>query len=148
MNVVGNYRVLPVKTIENMKKETKKEIIDELYLYTELDTVINGSLQEVADNILALEKRLKAEHAMVVENPDKYIRFNIQIETEYEGYAEIKLYGVRMETDEEFKGRIERNKKAAEAQKASAKKRIRTNKKRDLATFLRLQKKYGTKKNV
>lgn len=129
-------------------KESKKEIEEQLHLYTEMDTVICGSLQEAASNILALEERLKKEHQMVIDNPKKYIRFNIRIETpgyDYDESPEIKLYGVRLETDEEFKKRIERNNKAVEAQKASVKKRKENNKKRELATFLRLQQKFGKK---
>ena len=123
----------------------KKEILDELGLYTQLDTIINGSLKEAAENILALEKRLYTENDMVIQNPDKYIRFNIKVENDYDEYAKIRLFGVRMETDKEFKKRIEENRKKVEAQKASAKKRIDNNDEKELATFIRLQKKYANR---
>lgn len=123
----------------------KKEILDELGLYTQLDTIINGSLKEAAENILALEKRLYTENDMVIQNPDKYIRFNIKVENDYDEYAKIRLFGVRMETDKEFKKRIEENRKKVEAQKASAKKRIENNDEKELATFIRLQKKYANR---
>jgi hypothetical protein len=130
----------------NKKAHSRKEIIDDLYLYTELDIVINGSLQEVAENILALEKRLRAEHQMVVQNPDKYIRFGIRISSSgCDDSPEINLYGVRMETDTEFEKRIAQSERAAIAQRASAKKRIENKKKKELATFLRLRKKYDKK---
>lgn len=131
-----------------VKKETKKEIHDELYLYTEIDTVICGSLQQTAENILSLEKRLKTEHQLVVQNPGKYIRFNIRIGTpgyDYDESPEIKLYGVRMETDEEFEKRIEKNKKSIANKKWIDKKRKENNKKRELATFLRLKNKFENK---
>lgn len=127
------------------KANVKKEIEDDLYLYADIDTVLRGSLKDVANNILALEDRLKKEHAMVMQNPQQYICFNIKVEKEY-GSIEIKLSGIRMETDIEFEKRIERNKKAVEAQKASTKKRLENNKKRELAILICLQKKYANKK--
>ena len=130
-------------------KESKKEIEEQLHLYTEMDSVICGSLHQAAENILALEKRLKTENGLVIKYPEKYIRFNIRIGTpgyDYDESAEIKLYGVRLETDEEFEKRIEKNKKAVAAQKIAVKKRKENNKKRELATFLRLQNKFKNKK--
>ncbi len=123
-------------------EETRKEIIEKVYLYTELDTVISGSLQEVANNILALEQELKTKNQYIIDNPDRYFKFNIEIQRDYEGSDEIRLYGVRMETDEEFQKRIEKSKKSIEAQKLAAKKRIENTKKKELQTFLRLKKKY------
>jgi hypothetical protein len=121
--------------------QKKKEITERLQLYIELETLLNGSLEEVAENILALEKRWKTENISV----DRYIRFDIQLDWSdcQDSFPEIHLYGVRMETNEEFKRRIEDDKLAAQAQKLATKKRIETTKKRELATLIRLRKKYA-----
>lgn len=114
-------------------------------MYIELETILNGSLEEVAENILALEKRWKTENISIVKNLDRYIRFDIQLDWSdcQDSFPEIYLYGVRMETNEEFKRRIEDDKLVAQAQKLAAKKRIETTKKRELATLIRLRKKYA-----
>lgn len=126
-------------------KNAKKEIEDQLPLYTDIDTILEGSLQQVAKNILALEEKLKKEHQMVIQNPDVYIRFNMRIhDGDFEGDStEIRLSGVRLETDGEYKTRIEKNKRALRAQRESVKKRLINQKKEELAMLAKLQKKYG-----
>lgn len=124
---------------------TKKEIEEDLYLYVCISDIVSGSLQEVADKILSLECRLRTEHEEVRQNPDKYIRFNIRLETNhYDGDydADIKLSGIRLETDLEFNSRIKRHERAVKAQKESAKKRAENIHKKDLETLKRLAKKY------
>jgi hypothetical protein len=126
----------------------KKEIVETLYLYIDIDEILKGSLHDVANNILAIENRLKNECEMVVRNPDKYIRFNIDIHNGYydSNSPELKLYGVRMETDEEFEKRINEAKKAKIAKENSEKKRKENEEKNELNTYLRLKKKFSDKK--
>jgi len=127
-------------------KELKKEITEDLYIYTELDTILTGSLDTVAANILALKDRLKAENGLVKVDPDRYLRFEMSIVTAFESMPEIKLRGIRMETDEEFLKRITLDEKARQAQKISSKKRKEIQEKKDLAMLSKLMLKYGKKK--
>ncbi len=128
---------------------SKLEIEDKLYLYVDIEKTLCGSLKDVANNILALEGRLKKEHQLVVQNPNLYIRFNISIDKEY-NYSDscdiaINLSGIRLETDIEFEKRIDKHKKSVIAGKLSAKKKAESNEKRELANFLRLKEKFENK---
>lgn len=127
----------------------KKEIKTELSLYTDAEEILTASLKDVANNILNLETRLRTEHQEVIDLPDKYIRFEMEIG---QGYAEdghepkITLYGIRLETDKEYQTRITRHENAIKAAKQSAKKRNKIKKQKELETYLRLQKKFANKK--
>ncbi len=119
---------------------TKLEIEENLGIYVDAETALCGSLQDVANNILALEDRLRKE------NPNLYIKFKINVQTTScygdPDYIEIKLSGVRLETDYEFEKRIDKHNKSVEAGKLSAKKKAESDEKKELATFLRLKKKF------
>lgn len=132
-----------------MKKgETKKEIREYLSLYVELSSVIKGSLQDVANNILNIETRLRTEHGFIRENPNYYIRFEIEIETYYEDTPEIKLFGIRLESDAEFNQRIDRNKKARIAEQKRVDKQKEEKEKKELQTYLRLKTKFEKNTNI
>lgn len=128
---------------EFMVIHAKKEIVDELYMYCDMD-ILNGSLQNVAKNILDLENRLRTEHRMVINNPDMYHTFKIRVENE-DGYPEIKLSGVRFETDKEFEARLEKNKKDKLSIKALRKKQKEKKEKEEHKTYLRLKEKFEKK---
>jgi len=135
-----------------LKKPLPKKIIFEetLYLYTDIHTVFGCSLQEAAKNILALEDRLKAEHKKVIDNPNLYEKFHIDISTS-DNYPEIRLSGIREETDEAYKVRVEKYEKAEAAKAEGVKKRKDTRAKnlkaRELAELDRLTKKYKDETN-
>ena len=96
--------------------ETKKEIREDLHLYVDSEKLLNGSLEQVATNILDLKQRLLTEHNNCIQDPGKYVRFEILIDSEYDSsYPDIHLYGIRLETDKEFSDRLERSRKAAAA---------------------------------
>jgi hypothetical protein len=138
---------------KNNKPLPKLTFEEDLYIYTEIDTIFNCSLQEAAKNILALEERLKKENKRVIDNPDMYSEFKIKISSYQDDYPEIHLYGVRVETDEAYKVRMEKYAKAEAARAEGAKKRKDTIEKnleaKELAELERLTKKYmnnGTNK--
>jgi len=120
----------------------KKEIREELYINIDIDNLLDGSLQKVSQNILNIEERLKTEHRWLIDNPSKYIRFELEGESHYDESFGIKVYGVRMETDEEYDKRIEKVKKASEASKLAAKKKMENLKEKELKELKRLQEKY------
>ncbi len=129
---------------------TKLEIEENLGMYVDADTTLCGSLQDVSNNILALEDRLRKEHAMVTQNPNLYIKFKINVQTTScygdPDYIDIKLSGIRLETDAEFEKRIDKHNKAVIAGKLSAEKKAESNEKRELANFLRLKNKFENNK--
>lgn len=126
------------------KKDEKKEITERLSLYIELDSIFRGSLEEVSKNILNLENRLKLEHAEVRNNPDKYFRFDLKLDQTFED-VELEIFGVRLETDEEFQKRLEKSKKMAKSMKEFRKKLKDKKEKQELNTYLKLKKKFESK---
>jgi hypothetical protein len=129
-----------------MSKMKKIEYRDDLYLYLDVDTIFNCSLEEAAKNILSLEQKLRSEHQLIVQQPNKYEKFGIRIATD-DGYPEIKLFGVRTESDEAFKIRMDKAEKLKISREEAAKKRkntIEQNKEaKELAEYERLSKKFG-----
>ena len=80
----------------------------------------------------------------------RYIRFEVEKETEYDygynnGYTEHYLYGIRLETDEEFKKRIDINEKKRKADKEAAVKREANKEAKELAQYEKLHEKYKDK---
>ena len=129
-------------------KLTKKEITEELYLYVDTKEILSGTFASVANKILALEERLKKENQTIVRNPDLFIRYEISLQERYNESAEIVIYGIKMETDEAFDKRVSASERAKVAQKASAKKQRQARAKKELQTYLALQKKFGNNINV
>ena len=129
-------------------KLTKKEITEELYLYVDTKEILSGTFASVANKILALEERLKKENQTIVRNPDLFIRYEISLQERYNESAEIVIYGIKMETDEAFDKRVSASERAKVAQKASAKKQREARAKKELQTYLALQKKFGNNINV
>lgn len=126
-------------------KFTKKEIREQLYIYTELRSVLKGTLQQVSANVLNLETRLKEEHALVKKNPDSYLRFEMEVRCN-EFDSEIILCGIRLETDKEFDDRckretVEDNKRKKEAQRMQDLKE-----ERELKIYLKLKEKFEKQK--
>lgn len=112
----------------------KIDIKDTLYgLYNEIYTVIDGTLYNTAKNFLDLEEKLRVKY------PDKYKRFEVNLQHDYDGYPELEFFGIREETDEEFKKRIELEKEKIE----SNKKRKEKKEKEEYELFLKLQKKFN-----
>ncbi len=130
-----------------MKKETKKEIIERLSLYIDIDSLLSGTLQEVANNILNLEKRLREEHTLVKNEPNRFTHFKIELVSSKfeEGYHDIEISGVRLETDEEFKKRIEQNKKAKISAKKALLEKAQKLEEQQFATYKRLKEKFKDK---
>ncbi len=121
--------------------ETKKEIDIELYHDFDIEIMLSGSVHDVANNIIDIERRIQTDHADVAQNPDKYIRFYIKFEQDYET-CYLKVFGVRMETDQELKNRIARgikNKKIKEIE-------LQKQDEKDLAEYLRLKNKFKDRK--
>lgn len=137
-----------MKKAKQIDIKAKREIVEELYLYIDYESLLCGSLQDVSKNILNIENRLREEHAMVRQEPKKYFKFNIKVEKEWERYSEdcsigVKTFGVRLESDEELAKRIKKNLDSAKAQKASIKIQNEKKEKEEMETYLRLQKKFG-----
>jgi hypothetical protein len=124
----------------NQRNETKKEFKDVLYLYID-SSIFEGTLQEVSQKVLDIEKRLRTEHAQVIQNPDLYIRFEIHTERDCDGYLEVIVKGIRLETDDEFTKRLEKSARASEtAKRVAAEKKIK-----DAADELKLYQKLKLK---
>lgn len=121
--------------------QQKIEKREELYLYIPID-VFEGNLEDVCKKVLNLKERLKQEHQVVKDNPNKYFKYELFFTSYYDEGMEAKIRGVRLETDEEFNNRIERNKKQQQAGKMAAKKRKENQEKRELTLLETLKKKY------
>lgn len=133
---------------ENEIETTRKEIKEQLSLYIDVDSLISGTLAQVAANVLAIETRLREEHRMIKLNPEMYLRFEIAFGMTYsygDSSPELEIYGIRMENDKEFTARLLRNKNARAASKLAVKKAKETAEKKDLANWIRLQAKFGNK---
>jgi hypothetical protein len=116
-----------------MKKNEKKEIKRRL---DDLD--LEGSV----DITLTCLKTVMKNH-----KKNGYFKFFIEKDTDYEygcpeGYTTHYLYGVRLETDEEFAKRIATNKVRSKAAKAAAKTKAIKRIERERKQYLRLKAKY------
>lgn len=118
-----------------MAKYEKKEVtinLEQLDLEYDLDKTIK--------HLLNLKKEYKKTG---------YFRFFIEKDTEYgyheESYTHHYLYGVRLETDEEFYKRTEQHKKASIAAKKAAVTKEEKRKARELKIYKKLHKKYKGK---
>ena len=111
------------------QEEVQKMLEDDLYFTIGLH-ILNGSLQDVAKNILSFENELKATHQGIIDEPNKYLYFKMRLDFDrYYDSPEIQLSGVRMETDAEYDKRIEHIRKSKEGKIAGAKKRKEKKKK-------------------
>ena len=124
-------------------KNEKKEIEEDVYYSFGVDS-LNGTLQEVANNILSFENMLRTEHQGIINEPDKYLYFKMRIADYYDS-PEIQLSGVRMETDVEYARRMKHNENSRKGQIASAQKRKEKKEAEELKTLKRLQEKYKDK---
>lgn len=125
-------------------KSNRKEIRETIYIDIDLITILTGTIQEIAKNILDIENRLKKECSLIIKNPELYKRFELSYQYGY-GQDEsdsVLIYGVRDETEEEYNIRIEKNKKAQEAQKKAKQNRTANTIKNELKILAHLQKKY------
>lgn len=116
----------------------KKEIKCQFYL--DLDNLLEGELNEVCQKIQDIPNRLKKENLYVKEDPNVWIRF--ELGREYYGYEEgfeLVVYGIRLETDEEFEKRKIKLQKQVEY-KAKLKS---IKEEKEKAQFERLKAKYG-----
>ena len=128
-------------------KETKKEFKDVLYLYIDADFLFEGSLQDVAQKVLDIEKRLRSEHNHVILNPNLYTRFEIHTERDRDGYSEVIIEGIRLETDDEFKKRLEKSARASATQKRIAAEKKIKKEEDELKLYEELKLKYGSSSN-
>jgi len=133
------------KLTAKQQEKQRKEISEEIYMYVDVDSTLDGTLQEVAARILALEERIKTEVVQYKPNPESYFKFKIRASVNRDDYPEFNFSIVRMETDKEYEDRLERNKKASLAKRLSDKKKKEEAEKKELAEFARLQEKYGKK---
>jgi ABC-type uncharacterized transport system involved in gliding motility auxiliary subunit len=144
------------KTIEKQKVLIK----DVPYFYIN-ESIFNGTIEEVAKNILDLKNKLK--EAYLKREKDKITTFrkdmiptftpfedykyiHFDVEKDYDGYIEYKLKVFRDETDEELNKRIEANKNKSIAAKKAAKSKKLAQEKRERTLFESLKKKY--EKNI
>lgn len=124
-------------------KNEKLEIEEDVFLSIGTDS-LNGSLQDVANNILSFENMLRTEHQGIINEPNKYLYFKMRL-TEYYDSPEIQLSGVRMETDIEYDKRMMHIENSRKGQIASAQKRKEKKEAEELKTLKRLQEKYKDK---
>lgn len=130
--------------------DKKKEIKEYLNFHMTLDEVIYGSLQETANRILSIKKKLKHEKPYI--DFDKYHKF--EINTGYDDFydtPDICIMGIRYETDEEFQKRVEKqikirgyNKKSREKKKKELEKQKEQKENEEFKLYLKLHKKYAT----
>ena len=132
-----------LEVLRNDEMNKKLEIEEDLYFAIGLN-ILNGSLQDVAKNILSFENELKATHRVLIDEPNKYSHFKMRI-VEYYGEPEIQLSGVRMETDAEYDKRMKHIEKSKAGKIAAAQKRKENKEKEELETLKRLQEKYKDK---
>jgi len=134
------------KTKATKVKKVKKEISEVLYLYIDDEReLFSGSIKDVANKILSLEQRLKEENQDVISNPKKYIRFEMKTSMSWDNDLQVRFYGIRKETQEEFSIRLSKELINEKKQEERLKNLKKVQEKRDLTTFLRLQKKFGKK---
>lgn len=133
----------------------KKTITEKLHLYIDIDTLLAGTLTEVCNNVKDIETRLKAEHQALILDPSKYKDFKIAYERDYHSYEpdpRIRVWGIREETDQEYKHRFQKEKitkETAERKAIEKAQRLKEKKKeakiREKELYLELKKKYDKK---
>lgn len=128
-----------------MKKEAKIEIKEKLYMYVDVYDLLSGTIQQAAQNVLDLEKRLREEHALVKNEPDRFIRFEIELYIDHDSGAELSIEGVRIETDHEFATRQARTRNATKASKIAAENRKKNQEEKEFELFKKLSRKYKGK---
>ena len=109
------------------KKIDKKVYIKSIYKYEFENTI---------DNIITFLNSLKKDYSQYS---------NLRL-VDDDGLLE--LYGTRLETDSEFKVRIERERKIQEENRLRNQKQKEMQEKSEYKLFLRLKKKYENKKKV
>lgn len=132
------------KLTAKQQEKQRKEIEENISLYTDIESLFSGSIQDVAKNVLALEERIKTENAHIKNSQGQYFKFKMKVNTYMDSYPELEFKAVRMETDKEYEDRLERNRKASIAKKLLDKKKKEELEAKELAEFERLQKKFGT----
>lgn len=115
----------------------KIKISEKLYCHIDIDSLLSGTLHDVANNILNIEQKLKTENPIVSKNPDKYIQFIIEPNFTYYD-SELEVSGIRMETDEEYNKRIEKAAKQKIARQVAAQNKAKA----EMELYLKLKKKY------
>lgn len=144
---------------KKINKKERKEIFEVLSsVHFTAEELLKGSLEEAADNILAIEKRLRTEDNYVINHPDRYIRFDISLDSnyydEYKYYTDVTIQGVRLEDDKEYNMRMEdirkreiaaqyAKKKAAEKRLLLQKEKAKRKEKEDFKMFQKIKNQYG-----
>lgn len=84
--------------------DNKKQTIEEnLGVYIPLD-ILNGTLEQVSNNILNIKEKILKIHTDIT----KYFDFKITLLNEEEEMPELFITGLRLETDKEFKKRLDK----------------------------------------
>lgn len=128
------------KTIEKLK------IKEKINYHTISIYDIEGRLDDVIDYFLNLEENIKKTNHQMLKNSEKnnnyftkfedFIDFKIEVDRYDE---EIDIYGIRLETDEEYNNRIN----AKKIQNEKNRKQKLEAEKSEKELYLKLKKKYG-----
>ena len=132
----------------------RKEIFEVLYMPIDADELFSGSLQEVSNKVLSIEKRLRLENNFVWVNPDRYIRFDISLIVDENNYPDVIIRGVRLENDTEYNMRMEdtkekeiakekANRNAKERRVLSQIEKAKRKEKEDFKMFQKIKTQYG-----
>lgn len=119
-----------------MKKDNKKIIKNEVKKFLQTIDMDDRDVDHLIDELQEIKKECKK---------DGFFKFFTECEATYDYSSEYGIYGVRLETDEEFEKRVERNKKQKASAKKAAKKREENKKAKDLETYKKLHKQYKGK---
>lgn len=95
------------KTLKEPKG--KKEIEEELYLYIDTDN-FTGNLEDVIAFVKDIPERLSRTNDRVKNNPGLFIRFKLAYRDNFDNGIDWCVFGYRLETDEEHKERLKKNK--------------------------------------
>ncbi len=133
---------------EKKIKNPKREVRVELYMYTEIDNVIRGTFEQAAANLVALEKKLWAGNALLIENPKMWLRTEVLVAGGYDDSPSLEFYAIRLETNEEYAQRIKKEKEHQMKVKALKESHKNISEERERKEWERLRKKFGVKTEI
>lgn len=133
----------------------KKEVTQKIHTYLDSDC-FEGSLEKIIETIKGFKDKINQEYlaaakselsAIIPTNPKLFHRLEVKWGYNYGESKEPMLYGVRMETDAEFKERKRKSEQAAINAKQSAITKRKNKRIQEEKEYLRLKAKFDKSKN-
>lgn len=123
-----------------MKKLERLELRDRLYLHIDIESILEGTIEEVSNKILNIRNRISEQYS---DRYEKYKDFQLEYVRGWDFESpEIEVYGIYDESDESFENRKKRQKTAQlAASKAAITKKLKQEEE-EKALYEKLKQKY------